>query len=188
MSWYWKSFPITRHLWGETTNHWWIRLIKVYQRRALMFPLCRVQNLVGITVLKCGWQQIKNSLATELCEKCDQLEQLECLRSASCLPVLLSHIGSQVKKRQSQRQSYKFKEFAKISNFLILKQTLHMTRQTFCSCLIRCANMKWIWQVLLKIQSRHDSVHRRTDRWTDGQGGTSITPFQLPWNGGIINH
>ena len=39
--------------------------------------------------------------------------------AASWLPILLSHIGSQVKRRQSQ--SYKFKEFAKITNFEILK-------------------------------------------------------------------
>ena len=48
----------------------------------------------------------------------DELEQLERLRSedtptASWSPILLSHIGSQVKRRQSQ--SYKFKEFAKIA-------------------------------------------------------------------------
>ena len=36
--------------------------------------------------------------------------------AASWLPILLSHIGSQVKRRQSQ--SNKFKEFAKISNYL----------------------------------------------------------------------
>ena len=59
-----------------------------------------------------------------------KLEQLEAciLRippAASWLPIPLSHIGSQVKRRQSQ--SYKFKEFAKISNFLTLKQTLHTT-------------------------------------------------------------
>ena len=35
--------------------------------------------------------------------------------AASWLPILLSHIGYQVKWRQSQ--SYKFKEFVKISNF-----------------------------------------------------------------------
>ena len=40
--------------------------------------------------------------------------------------------------------------------------------------------MKWIRWVLLKIQSGHDSVHRRTD----GQGDTSIPPFQLRWSGG----
>ena len=44
---------------------------------------------------------------------------------ASWLPILLSNIGSKVKRRPSQ--SYKFKEFAKISNFLILIQTLHAT-------------------------------------------------------------
>ena len=56
----------------------------------------------------------------------------------------------------------------------------HYTRHTFWSCLIRCANMKWIRWVLLKIQSGHDSVHRRTD----GQGDTSISPYQLRWSGG----
>ena len=59
-----------------------------------------------------------------------KLEQLEGLRSedtptASWLPTPLSHIGSQVKRRQSQ--SYKFKKFAKISNYWILKQALHTT-------------------------------------------------------------
>ena len=56
----------------------------------------------------------------------------------------------------------------------------HYMRHTFWSWLIRCANMKWIRWVLLKIQSGHDSVHRRTD----GQGDTSIPPFQLRWSGG----
>ena len=45
--------------------------------------------------------------------------------ATSWLPILLSHIGSQVKRRQSQ--TYKFKEFAKISNVWILKQPLHAT-------------------------------------------------------------
>ena len=113
-----------------------------------------------------------------------QLEQLERLRSedtpaTSWLPILLSHIGSQVKRRQSQ--SYKFKEFTKIENCWILK---HYTRHTFWSCLIRCANMKWNRREFLKIQRGHDSVHRRTDGRTDGQGETSISPFQLRWSGG----
>ena len=56
----------------------------------------------------------------------------------------------------------------------------HYTWHIFLSCLIRCANMKWIRWVLLKIQSGHDSVHR----WTDGQGDTSIPPYQLRWSGG----
>ena len=46
-------------------------------------------------------------------------------------------------------------------------KNLHYTRHTFSSCLIRCANMKSIRQVLLKILSGHDSVHRRTDRQMD---------------------
>ena len=100
--------------------------------------------------------------------------------------ILLSHIGSQVKRRQSQ--SYKFKGFAKISIFLFWNN--HYTRHTFWSCLIRYANMKWIRRVFLKIQSGHDSVHRRTegrmDRWPDRQGETSITPFQLRWGRGMI--
>ena len=34
-----------------------------------------------------------------------------------------------------------------------------------------------------KIQSGHDSVHRRTDGWTDGQGETSIPPSILLMQG-----
>ena len=130
-----------------------------------------------------------------------ELEQLECLRSedtpaALWLPILLSHIGYRVKRRQSQ--GYKFKEF--VWKFQIFKfWNKHYTQHTFWSCLIRCANMKWIRLVLLKLQSGHDSVHRRTDRRTDGRmdgqtdGRTDgrtmwnqYTPFQLRWSGGIM--
>ena len=52
----------------------------------------------------------------------------------------------------------------------------HYTRHTFWSCLIRCANMKWIRWVFLKIQSGHDSVHRRTD------GRLRRIWSQLPWS------
>ena len=45
------------------------------------------------------------------------------------------------------------------------------------SCLIRCANMKWIRWELLKIQSGHDSVHRWTDRQTD-----KVKPIYPPFN------
>ena len=61
----------------------------------------------------------------------------------------------------------------------------HYTQDTFWSCLIRCANMKWIRWVLLKIQSGHNSVHRRTDGQTD-----KVIPVYPPFNfveaGGII--
>ena len=62
----------------------------------------------------------------------------------------------------------------------------HYTRHTFWSCLIRCANMKWIRWVSLKIQSGHNSVHRRTDGQTD-----KVIPVYPPINfveaGGIIS-
>ena len=63
-----------------------------------------------------------------------------------------------------------------IFEFWNWQYTLH----TFWTCLIRCANIKWIRWVLLKIQSGHDSVHRRTD----GQGDTSIPRYQLRLSGG----
>ena len=54
------------------------------------------------------------------------------------------------------------KDKVKVTNFKKLPK-FHYTWHTW-SCLIKCANMKWIRWVLLKIQSGHDSVHRRT-RW-----------------------
>ena len=59
-----------------------------------------------------------------------ELEQLECLRSddsprCPMIPIVLIHIGSQVKTKQSQ--SYKFKNIAKTSIFDILQYTLHTT-------------------------------------------------------------
>ena len=118
-----------------------------------------------------------------------KLEQLERLRSddtptASWLPILLSHIGSQVKRRQSK--SYKFKEFAKISFFYLFEfWNKHYTQHTILSGLIRCAKMKWIWQVLLETQSGYDSVYRRTDGQTN-----KVKPvfplFNFVEEGGII--
>ena len=59
-----------------------------------------------------------------------KLEQLERLRSeiplaAPWLPILVIHIRSQVKRRQSQ--SYKFEKIAKNSNFIIVQEALHAT-------------------------------------------------------------
>ena len=61
----------------------------------------------------------------------------------------------------------------------------HYTWHTFWSCLIRCANMKWIQWVLLKIQSGHDSVHRRTDGQTD-KVILVYPPFNFVEAGGIM--
>ena len=85
----------------------------------------------------------------------------QCIYAWLCLNEL-----SQVKKRQSE--SYKFKNLPKFQMFEFWNKIY--TWHAFWSCMIRCANMKWIWRVLLKIQSRHHSVHRRTDRGrTDNQ-------------------
>ena len=72
------------------------------------------------------------------------------------LMITLTNESYWIPSQRRQSQSCKFKEFAKIAK--------HYTGHTFWSCLIRCANMKWIRQVLLKIQSGNDSGHRRT-RW-----------------------
>ena len=95
-----------------------------------------------------------------------QLEQLEHLRSEDTLrrlmiPILLSHIGSQVKKRQSQ--NYKFKEFAKISDLLIWKQTLHVTH------LVKLLNKMLKYEMdrtsIVKDTEQTRFCHQ-TDRWT----------------------
>ena len=76
-----------------------------------------------------------------------ELEQLEHLRSeipphAPWLPIVVIHIRSQVKRRQSQ--SYKFKKIAKTKiEFSKLWKKLY-TLHTFWSCLMRWVNMKWI--------------------------------------------
>ena len=96
------------------------------------------------------------------------------------LHILLSHIGSQIKRRQCQ--SYKFKKFAKITIFEFWNKLY--TRHTFWSCLIRCANMKWIRRVLLKIQTRFcpqtdGRTDGRTDRGTDNVKPAIYPPFNF---------
>ena len=97
------------------------------------------------------------------------LEQLERLHSEDtpCC-TMITHTIQQLILDPKSKQSYKFKEFDKTSKFWIKKKKKHYTRHTFWSCLIWCVNMKWIRRVLLKIQSKPDSVHRQTDRQTDG--------------------
>ena len=102
--------------------------------------------------------------------------------AASWLPLLLSHIGSQVKRRQSQ--SYKFKEFAKISNFWILKLTLHATH------LLKLLDKMYKYE--MDLTSIVEDTERtpfcpQTDRQTD-----KVKPVYLPFNfdeaGGIKIH
>ena len=122
-----------------------------------------------------------------------ELEQLERLRSedtpaASWLPIPLSYIGSQVKRRQSQ--SYKLKTFAKISNFYILKRALHTTH--LLKLLDKMCKYEMDPMSIVEDTERTrfcPPTDRRTDGRTDGradgQGDTSIPPYQLRWSGGI---
>ena len=82
------------------------------------------------------------------------------------------------KSKEDKVKVINLKNLPKFHIFLFWNK--HYMWHTFWSCLIIYANMKWIWQVLLKIQSGHYSVHRQTD----GQSETSIPPFQLCWSEG----
>ena len=115
-----------------------------------------------------------------------KLEQLERLRSEDTPRRLMITLTIESFWIQSQKKTkLKLQIWRICQNFEFFEfWNKHYTRHTFWSCSIRCANMKWIRRVLLKIQSRHDSVHRRTD----GQGETSIPPFQLHWSGGYNNY
>ena len=81
-----------------------------------------------------------------------QLE-LEHLRSedtptASWWLILGSHIGF-----QSEEDKVKVTNLKNLPKCYFFKLWNLYRRHTFWSCLIRCVNMKWIWRVLLKIQS-----------------------------------
>ena len=97
-------------------------------------------------------------------------------------PILFSHIGSQVKRRQSQ--SYKFKEFASISISLILRQTLHATH------LLKLLDKMCKYEMDLTsiVEDTEQTLFcPQTDRQMKGQGETSIPPFQFHWSGGYYN-
>ena len=112
-----------------------------------------------------------------------KLEQLERLRSEDTPRRLMITHTIESYWIPSQKKKFQIFEFC----------NGHYSRHIFWSCLIRCATMKWIRWIFLKIQSGHDSVHRqtdgRTDRRTDGQGDTSIPPpppINFVEAGGII--
>ena len=95
-----------------------------------------------------------------------KLAQLERLRSedtsiASWLPILLSNIGSQVKRRWKSK--LRILRFLKIWN-------KRYTQHTFWSCLIRCANMQWIMDPTSIVEdTERTRFCPQTDRRTDGQ-------------------
>ena len=87
------------------------------------------------------------------------------------LPILLIHIRSQVKPRQSQ--SYKFKKIAKNSNFKILQVTLHATH------LLKLLRKMYKYE---KDPTRTAGARERTqdagrtDGQMDGRSETNIPP------------
>ena len=88
------------------------------------------------------------------------------------------------KSKQEKNQSYKFKEFAKTLNFVIVKKSL-----------ARDTPSEFAWYKICKYQMDLASIventerarlcHRRTDGQTDGQGETSnpSPPLQPRWAG-----
>ena len=135
---------------------------------------------------KINLSRVRFSIVEE--EKLEQLERLRSERLRSEDTPLPPHDYPYywvILDPKSKEDTVKVTNLKNLPKFQIVEfLNKHYTQHTFWSCLIRCANMKWIRWVLLKIQSGHDSVHRRTDGWTDGQGETSITPFELRWSGG----
>ena len=99
----------------------------------------------------------------------------------------LSHIGSQIKRRQSK--NYKFKEFVKITNLWILKRTLHATH------LLKLLEKMCTYEMdptSFVEDTEQTQFCPQTDRWmdrrTDGRTRwNQYTPFQLRWSGGYKN-
>ena len=115
----------------------------------------------------------------------DKLEQLEHLRSEDTpRRLMITHTTESYWIPSGKKTKSKLQIQRICQNFKFLNVEINFTcdTDTFWICLIRCTNMKWIGRVLLKIQSGHDSVHRRTD----GQGETSIPPFNFVEAGVII--
>ena len=111
----------------------------------------------------------------------NKLEQLERLPSedtptTSSLPILLSHIRSQVKRRQSQ--SYKFKELTKMSNLWIWEQTLHGTH--LLKLLIKMCKYKMDPMSIVEDTERTrfcPQTDKRTERRRD-----KVKPVYPPFN------
>ena len=119
-----------------------------------------------------------NPINTKLEFKLEHLERLHSddTPAASWLSILLSHIGSLVKRKQSQ--SYKFKELAKIFFFLILKQILHAAHHLKLLYKMCKYEMDPTSIVEDTVQTWFCPQTDRRTRWNQ------YTPFQLHWSGG----
>ena len=123
-------------------------------------------------------------ILAQICHKLEQLERLhsEIPPAAPWLPILVIHIRSHVKTRQSQ--SYKFKKIAKNPNFQILPETLHGTH------LLKLLNKMYEYEMdptktVGATERTRDAG--RTDGQTDGRTEwNQYTPQQLRCEGGII--
>ena len=74
------------------------------------------------------WKRYSLHVTIKLKLKQLELEQLECLRSEDTpRRPMITHTTESCWIKRRQSQSYKFQEFAKISIFLILTETLHVT-------------------------------------------------------------
>ena len=109
--------------------------------------------------------------------------------TAPWLPILVIHIRSQVKTRQSQ--SYQLKKIANNPNFEILQETLHATH------LLKLLDKMSKYEMdptrtvgsteWTRNAGRTDGrTDERTDRWTDGRSETNIPPNNLFCAEGII--
>ena len=95
---------------------------------------------------------------------------------ASWLPIPLSHIGSQVKKRQSKLQILKIRQNFKFFEFW----NGHYRRHTFWSSLMCKYEMDPMSTLEDTERTRFCPQTDRRTRWYQ------YTPFQLCWSGGII--
>ena len=95
---------------------------------------------------------------------------------ASWLPILLVHIGSEVKRRQIQSQSYKFTEFGKISNLWVLHVT-HLLKMFDKMCKYEIDPASVVEDTKPTWFCPRDG---QTDRWTRWN---QYTPFQISWSG-----
>ena len=129
------------------------------------FPMGLVKNKSALVqLMACHQRRVRPISWNNL-----NAQRSEILPTAPWLPILAIHIRSHVTKRKSKLQIKKNCQKFKFCNN-------PYTWHSFWSCLIRCANMKWSWLVLWKIQSGHGYVHRRTD------GRTDMKPVYPPFN------
>ena len=134
-------------------------------------PCLARQQAIQQCALSCGPYNIKMSVVEQLSSKfgrewntkLEQLEHLHC-EDIPRRPSITHTIDSYWIPSQNKTSNL---QISRICQTLQLFEFWIKAQHTFWSCLIRSVNMKWTQQVLLNIQSGHDSVHRRTDRQTD---------------------